>query len=659
MAAITTLGLGGFPSAYSPAFPMAGKTPAAYPAFPQLVVEFDLWVEGYAGAEIRILVAGTTTLAPVFSDIQMTVAVANPVILDSKTDAAGRTYGRFPSRYYTPVAYYVEKGSDQSGIHRPPISTLAGENASFAFSTAGKGKQLRRLTDRFGDVINALDFGDFKTQATGSAATNTATLEKAIGAAASDGGGFVRLPAGTYPIGPFELPEGVIPIGAGRGITVLTASTNTALVTITGNRAGLAQLTLDGLDLTTGSEGIRGKSSNLILLGNAEIKRFETGLIFLGGLDHVYRNLFLTNNGLGARFLGDADQVNGGGGSEFTGLDWRGGAIELSTDTAIEFSVVDRPVRHNLIADLNIADNVGDFGLLLHGARFMRVQGCYWDGNTNNLRIEDEQDPLVEDRTASNVVLTGGQMVGGTVSFDGQCEDVRLDSMEIDGVTAEMNVPNYPILVADCQQNGVTIEGAAPEKWQVWRAINRGAVGSMTSSGTAIVGWKHKMGAGDLAIIKGEIVARQINGNDHAAFDVIQMARCLPATLPFDANTSNFTLGRVVQGQTSGAVGRLVAQADGGDSGTLSLIDVTGTFLDDEVLIEQSGTGVALVNGYITQGTVSLLSGTVVVAQFRSATASTWGVSFDALQQEARLILTGEAGKTIEWTESMRVTTKI
>lgn len=659
MAAITTLGIGGYSAAASPAFPMAGKTPAAFPAFPQLVVEFDLWVEGYAGSVIRILKAGTTTLAQVFSDVQMTVAVANPVTLDTREDADGRTYGRFPTRVYTPDAYFVEKGSDQSGIHRPPITTLAGENASFAFSKAGKGSQLRRLTDRFGDAINALDFGAFATQATGSASTNTATLERAIGAAASDGGGVVDIPPGSFPIGPLELPEGVILRGRGRGVTVLTRATNTSLVTLAGNRAGLAQLTLDGLDLTTGSEAVRGKSANLIILSQAEIKRFETGLIFLGGLDHVYRNLFVINCGLGARFLGDADQVNGGGGSEFTGLDWRGGAVEQSTDTALEFSVVDRPVRHNLIADLNLVDNVGDFGLLLHGARFIRAQGCYWEGNNNNLKLEDEQDPLVEDRTVSNINITGGQMVDGTLIFDGQCEDVALSGVELDGVTAQMNVPAYPILVADCYQNGVTVEGAAPEKWQVWRAINRGAVGSVTTSGTAVVGWKYKMKGGDLALIKGEVLAQQINGLEHAVYDVTQLARCTPSTLPFDAQSANFTVGSIIEGATSGATGRLVAQTDGGDSGTLSLIDVQGVFIDDEVLTEQGGAGVALVNGYITYGTAALLSATIVNTMYESAGASSWSVAFDALQQEARLILTGEAGKSIKWTESMRVTAPI
>lgn len=658
MAAITTLGGGGFPIAYSPAFPMPGKSPALLPAVPLLVREFDLWQEGYAGAIVRVYRAGTTDPAPIFSDIQMTVAVPNPVTLDTREDPDGRTYGRFPSSLYTPYAYYLDiNTTDQTGVNRPPISTLAGEDASFAFSRAGKGAQLRRLTDRFGDAVNVRDFGDFKTEAgSGSPATNLATLNRAIGAASSDGGGIVDIPAGTFPILPFSLPEGVILRGRGRGVTILTCSTNTVLVTFSGNKSGLAQLTIDGLDLTTGSEGVRGKGVNLVVMLSVEIRRFEASNVLLGGIDHVYRNLFLINCGLGARFLGDADQVNGGGGTEFAGLDWRGGAVEQMTDTALELSVIDRPVRHNYIEGVNFADNVGEFGVLNHGGRFNKLVGCYWDGNVNNLKIEDEQDPLVQDRTSSNIVLQGGQMVGGTLIFDGQCEDVRLDSMELDGITAQMSVPAFPVLVANCYQNGVTVEGAAPEKWQVWRAIDRGAVGSMTSSGGAIVGWKTKLKAGEVLIVKGEIVARQINGVDHATYDVTQFARCLPSVLPFDAQQANFTLGSVVEGQSSGATGRLVAQADGGDSGTLSLIDIVGEFMDDEVILEQGSAGIALVNGYITHGTVSLLSATIVNSMFESAGASTWGVAFDALQQEMRMILTGEAGKAIEWTESMTTT---
>ncbi len=67
-------------------------------------------------------------------------------------------------------------------------------------------------------------------------------------------------------------------------------------------------------------------------------------------------------------------------------------------------------------------------------------------------------------------------------------------------------------------------------------------------------------------------------------------------TLSYDAQSANFTVGLVVTGGTSGAKGTIVADTDGGATGTLRLSGVTGTFQNDEALTD-SGTGAATVNG--------------------------------------------------------------
>jgi hypothetical protein len=55
--------------------------------------------------------------------------------------------------------------------------------------------------------------------------------------------------------------------------------------------------------------------------------------------------------------------------------------------------------------------------------------------------------------------------------------------------------------------------------------------------------------------------------------------------LAYDAQTANFTAGRTVKGTTSGATGVIVADADGGATGTLTLKRVQGTFYDNEPLV--------------------------------------------------------------------------
>ena len=62
--------------------------------------------------------------------------------------------------------------------------------------------------------------------------------------------------------------------------------------------------------------------------------------------------------------------------------------------------------------------------------------------------------------------------------------------------------------------------------------------------------------------------------------------------LNFDGQTTNFTIGHVITGGTSGATGRLVEQTDAGATGTLILADVKGDFVNNDALTDEgSGDG--------------------------------------------------------------------
>ena len=60
----------------------------------QRISEFDLWQPGYAGAVVRVYIAGTTTLASIYTDEALSVAASNPQTLSSTT-INGDTYGKF------------------------------------------------------------------------------------------------------------------------------------------------------------------------------------------------------------------------------------------------------------------------------------------------------------------------------------------------------------------------------------------------------------------------------------------------------------------------------------------------------------------------------------------------------------------------------------
>ena len=72
------------------------------------------------------------------------------------------------------------------------------------------------------------------------------------------------------------------------------------------------------------------------------------------------------------------------------------------------------------------------------------------------------------------------------------------------------------------------------------------------------------------------------------------------AYLLYDGQTSNFTVGKILTGQTSGATAEIIANTDSGTTGYLTLGNVTGTFDNDETIKDDNTTqGVAVVNGTI------------------------------------------------------------
>ena len=66
-------------------------------------------------------------------------------------------------------------------------------------------------------------------------------------------------------------------------------------------------------------------------------------------------------------------------------------------------------------------------------------------------------------------------------------------------------------------------------------------------------------------------------------------------TLPYDAQSGNFTIGLIVTGGTSGATAKIIADVDAGTTGTLTLEFIDGFFQNNETITDTS-TGSATVN---------------------------------------------------------------
>lgn len=70
-------------------------------------------------------------------------------------------------------------------------------------------------------------------------------------------------------------------------------------------------------------------------------------------------------------------------------------------------------------------------------------------------------------------------------------------------------------------------------------------------------------------------------------------------TIGYDAQTANFTAGEVITGGTSGATATVLEDSDSGTSGTLTLGNIQGTFVDDEAVTGSEG-GAADIDGTLS-----------------------------------------------------------
>jgi hypothetical protein len=603
---------------------------------------FDTWQPHYAYAVVRIRKAGLSTLASVYTDEALTVAAANPQTLLSLT-SNGVTYGKWAIPLYAgePVDLEINT-TDQTGIVRPPIYTLVGADASGALVTGTDGTAARSLADRADDFIQALDYGAL---ADDDAATNTATLVAACGAAAS--GGRVMIPAGTWPFTDLTLAEGVVLAGAGRDVTILQCQTAAECITIGGDRAGLRSLTLDGVDLQTGSVGVFSKANDETVFEDVLVKRFETGLHFKGGRRSAWVGLSVEDCDTGAKLHGDSDAGNGADGDEWRGNAWAG-AVSLCSVAGVDLGFEDMKAWHNRF-DLSFADCTGT-AMNVNGARHTKIHG-HWSGNTVNLAVDDDDDT---DNEAINTVIgleISGSLVKGdattsSMTFAGTCQDVVLWGMEISGIAITLTLPLNNVLAMDCIEDAdVTVAGEGT-KWTRGRTILKNATSGLTTTADVTKAWAIRLDPGQVGYVEAIVIGNMRNGVSVACYWRGAKVKRAGSTLAYDTQTANFTLGSTLTGGTSGATALIIADSDSGATGTLTLRDIEGEFEDNEIITDAAG-GSATANGALVAGACSILQADTIGTDHE--TTAGWDCAFAANGPEIELRVTGAASTTINW----------
>lgn len=616
---------------------------------------FDIWQPGYGGASVRIVRANTSLLADCFLDEALTQVAANPQTLLTRSQD-DIEYGKWAATLYTEQAYQLIIDSvDQTGIQRPPLTALTGENISSAVAIVDGGTESFTLAERFARIIDVIDYGEFLPVGSvgASAATNTATLEAAVGAAAADGAGFVKLPAGTYAANPFTLPSGVRLVGVGEGVTILQSTTAGVFVTLGGARSGLMDLTLDGVSLVALSIGVYGVAIDETIFVRAKIKRFETGMRRRGGQRNDWQTFSIEQCVTGADLLGDEDAGNTGNGEAFAGNRWCGGVVSLCTTAGVNIEYVDAAARDNSLDEITFDSNTGT-ALRLRGARDTMLRNPIFTENTVNIDANDAE-PADDDSTIIALHLAGGSMTGGEMALEGQLEDVIFDGVTFSNVDITLTAPENNVLALDCQEDGQVTLAGITTSWLRKKTTNQGVSSGLTVGNAATKAWAIALQNGQKVYLEAKVAGRQRNGVNTGFYHIAVSAGRAGATLAYDSQTANFTLGNILTGATSGASGRIVADTDGGTTGTLTLQDVIGTFVDNEIITDDA-TGSATANGTQADGTVGLI-GSVTAIRTAQETDADWNATFVANGPEIELQVTGDTGQTVEWVCDVGVTT--
>lgn len=611
----------------------------------QRIHEFDAWRPLYGGAQVRVLVAGTSTLASCYSDPALTVAVANPITLITTKDSLGIQYGKFLSPVYVGVPYQlVINDADTTGIQRLPIYDLVGMDASKAKVRSLRGSILTDLDAWLDSPIRTTAFGTLGTVS----ATNTTILSSAIAAAASQGGGIVQLPPGNFPFTTLTLPQGVVLRGEGRLATTIRSVEAQSVITLGGDYAGLEDLTLDGVNLVAGSNGLAAVGVDWVGLRRVTIKRFDRGIFLKGGVQHKYEDLHVSGCNTGAELRGDKDAAGTKQGGPYLDLAWESGVVELNVNFGLILSYEDDSVNGCVIKGVQFTSNIGP-GLKINGARQTRLLGCRWTGNTVSIDVADDSDTSkAAFNTVKGLHITDGTMTGGMAKFDGTCEDVQFEAMDFSDVDFNLTIPDRPITLVDCTEDSQVTVAGATEKLGRLSHVDKADFPGVTTDATVTTAWARELEPGEIIRARLRAMANQRNGQDFAALEAIVTASRPGATISYDTAPLAPVVGTIVSGNVSGASARIIAVSHAGTTGSLTLRSITGTF--------QVGETCQTTDAKTLRVTVGLSSPAAVVnatdaigTQHKSAGATAWALTADATGSLVRARVTGEAAKTIEW----------
>jgi hypothetical protein len=616
-----------------------------------LITTFDIWRPGYGGAVVSIYVAGTTTLANVFKDEALTITADNPQTLSSMMSEDGTRSGKFAQPLYTAQSYYISNnGIENTGIIRPCFSSLSGVSASEATVRPTGSSYDSALDDVLGREVNVADYGVFVKGSGGVSATNNATLLLAIAALAD--GGTVKIPSGLYKVNAITVPANIVLEGQGMAATTLQSVIGSESFTLTGDRSGFKNLTLDGSSLSAGSVGIKSENNNYLTMQNVMVKRFETGFYAYGGKGFVFSNFSIDNVATAVKLFGE-DNI-------LSDVLWAGGIISTATTLGLNLSYEDKECKNINLIGVGF-ESCTEFALQINGAHNVKLDGCWWKSNTKSIKILDDTATLTPSTANQNKVIiaqfNGGVIDGGTFVIGDTADNVVLNNMTLKNLAFTLNTPtNNFLILKDCyEESGVTIAGETTKLLRQTSSLS-GASFGVTTNNTATKTWSMELQPGQQVYLEAKVIAKGRNTPNRAMYHIGCGAYRAGAILAFDTQTANFTAGTILTGASSAATARIQSITDSGTTGSLVLTDIQGAFVDNEIITDNNGSpGRATANGTLSYQDVLLDSiGNENIRSIYESVAN-FAASFAASGPEVQLNVTGDSSLTIEWTVNVDV----
>ena len=368
------------------------------------------------------------------------------------------------------------------------------------------------------------------------------------------------------------------------------------------------------------------------------------------------------------------------------------GCVVTENNIGIELDAIDGPIEDMVLSETRVDLNSSK-GIVLHSSQFHRVSDiqirkCSLRRGPDLLDIEGARNTIctattfrggarpgvqgsenlsVRDVPEDATVTTDGlyfhacSFQNMRQRFEGACENLRYNNCRFDTNFWDLNSPRNSILLLDADESPddrVESSGTA-NLVRKNDGLTHIDVPDRTTDATAKAVWSYRLAAGECAYLEVTATGRQLNGTNVAVYRTERGVYLAGATLAFDNGITEFRVGDLVANKTRTGRARITAKTGTAATGTLTISEIQGEFLNDDVIGTPDLNGAipesATVNGALSYPAACTLFDTD--AETAKETDNSWGgLGLVANGQSVDVVVGGKAATTIDWTVNLKLT---